>query len=71
MRPNDKPGFSLDFYNNMKFSTTDSDNDNRGDAHCAALYGVGWWYKGCTLSDTCINCNHFVSAYTVLAMKRI
>jgi len=72
---NDKPGDSFDFYNNMKFSTSDSDNDNRGDVHCAADYGVGWWYKSCLLSDsiadTCINCNYVVGAYTVLAMKRI
>ena len=32
--------------NNMKFSTSDNDNDRRS-GNCAAVYSSGWWYNNC------------------------
>ena len=39
--------------NNMKFSTSDNDNDRRS-GNCAAVYSSGWWYNNCYY----INPNH-------------
>ncbi|XP_060658646.1 fibrinogen-like protein 1 [Drosophila nasuta] len=43
-------GDSLDYHKNMKFSTSDWDND--GDpGHCAQTYKSGWWFKACFMSN--------------------
>ena len=34
------------YYNGMKFSTADNDNDESG-GNCAVIYRSGYWYKGC------------------------
>ena len=39
----------LDYNNNMKFSTYDSDNDTWHKGNCATKYfSSGWWYNDCT-----------------------
>nr|QVL22521.1 fibrinogen-like protein 1 [Crassostrea gigas] len=40
-------GDSLDYHNNMKFSTPDQDNDNK-DGSCAIFYKSGWWFNNCS-----------------------
>eukprot|EP00111_Clytia_hemisphaerica_P003109 TCONS_00008811-protein len=45
-------GFDMVYYNGMKFSTFDSDNDARGSQHkpCSeAFKNTGWWYKNCAM----------------------
>jgi len=67
-------GGNLEVYNNMKFTTSDNDNDNRN-FNCATYGDVagGWWYDGCTINDICPNCNRLDAGctYTFMAMKRI
>ncbi|KAL5011835.1 hypothetical protein ScPMuIL_010386, partial [Solemya velum] len=43
-------GDSLDYHNNMKFSTYDKDND-KNYANCAESYKGAWWYKSCSNSN--------------------
>ena len=38
---------SLYRHNRMSFSTPDSDNDGRREAHCAAEWEAGWWFNNC------------------------
>ena len=38
------------YYNNMKFSTLDNDNDGNGGS-CTAIYKSGNWYKNCRYID--------------------
>ena len=42
-------GDSLEYHNNIKFTTKDQDNDNYSSKNCAAAYEArgGWWYKSC------------------------
>ena len=35
---------------NMKFSTSDQDNDNSTN-HCAQMYESGWWFNDCSVSN--------------------
>ena len=39
--------FNALYFNGMKFSTPDNDNDEYSDGNCAAYYNVGYWYKYC------------------------
>nr|XP_034337980.1 fibrinogen-like protein 1 [Crassostrea gigas] len=41
-------GDSLDFHNNMKFSTPDEDNDSDSSRSCATKYRSGWWFNSCS-----------------------
>ncbi|KAK2155355.1 hypothetical protein LSH36_242g06008 [Paralvinella palmiformis] len=41
-------GDSLNYHNNMKFSTLDMDNDQADSYGCAATYHGGFWYNGCS-----------------------
>ena len=43
-------GDSLAHHNGMKFSTNDEDNDE-SDEHCALKFTSGWWYKSCDQSS--------------------
>jgi ficolin len=44
-------GDSLDYHNQMQFSTKDSDNDVNGGANCAVSWKGSWWYKNCHHSN--------------------
>ncbi|XP_065934031.1 angiopoietin-related protein 7 isoform X2 [Magallana gigas] len=44
-------GDSLNYNNNMKFSTPDQDNDGRSSGNCAANRRTGWWFKWCTYTN--------------------
>eukprot|EP00105_Crassostrea_gigas_P046221 XP_019930369.1 PREDICTED: fibrinogen-like protein A isoform X1 [Crassostrea gigas] len=39
-------GDSLNYHNNMKFSTPDQDNDNSS-VNCATTYRAAWWFNWC------------------------
>eukprot|EP00105_Crassostrea_gigas_P031345 XP_011454024.1 PREDICTED: ficolin-1 [Crassostrea gigas] len=41
-------GDSLDYHNNMKFSTPDEDNDSDSSRSCASKYRSGWWFNSCS-----------------------
>ncbi|XP_060073894.1 microfibril-associated glycoprotein 4-like [Ylistrum balloti] len=43
-------GDSLNYHNDMKFTTEDRDND-KWFLNCAAKDGAGWWYKNCGYSS--------------------
>uniref|UniRef100_A0A8W8JRP9 Fibrinogen C-terminal domain-containing protein n=1 Tax=Magallana gigas TaxID=29159 RepID=A0A8W8JRP9_MAGGI len=38
-------GDSLDYHNNMKFSTPDQDNDRHSSSNLAAKYRSAWWFN--------------------------
>ena len=42
-------GDSLEYHNNLKFTTKDHDNDSYSSKNCAVIYDArgGWWYKSC------------------------
>ena len=41
-------GDAMKYHNNVKFSTTDRDNDDVNTVNCADKYGgYGWWFKRC------------------------
>ena len=41
-------GDSMEYHNNVMFSTKDRDNDGVNTADCAKRYGgYGWWFKSC------------------------
>ncbi|XP_040170103.1 fibrinogen-like protein A [Anopheles arabiensis] len=40
-------GDSLNYHNNMKFTTMDRDNDNKKDVNCARPDRGGWWFNEC------------------------
>ena len=41
-------GDAMNYHNNIKFSTTDRDNDEVNTVNCADKYGgYGWWFKDC------------------------
>ena len=44
-------GNSLGYHNRMKFSTIDSDNDQRWSSNCAIRFKGGWWFNNCLTSD--------------------
>ena len=44
-------GNSLGYHNQMKFSTIDSDNDQRWSSNCAIRFKGGWWFNNCLISD--------------------
>ena len=39
------------YYNGMKFTTPDNDNDEKGNGNCAPSYKSGNWYKNCHYID--------------------
>lgn len=43
-------GDSLNYHNDMKFTTIDRDND-KWFLNCAAKDGAGWWYRNCGYSS--------------------
>ncbi|XP_033752089.1 microfibril-associated glycoprotein 4-like [Pecten maximus] len=43
-------GDSLNYHNDMKFTTIDKDND-KWFLNCAAKDGAGWWYRNCGYSS--------------------
>jgi len=69
-------GLTLDYNNEMAFTTSDSDNDKLGSRNCAAYSTIlgGWWHKKCAyycpncqkLNDRNPGCTH-----TFMVMKRI
>ncbi|XP_052715844.1 ryncolin-1-like [Crassostrea angulata] len=40
-------GDSLDYSNNMNFTTLDQDNDRSSGVNCATKYRSGWWFNEC------------------------
>ena len=40
-------GYSLNWENNLSFSTKDRDNDKWSDGHCAQQRHGAWWYNAC------------------------
>eukprot|EP00794_Sanderia_malayensis_P017986 gene17986-19783_t len=44
-------GNSLANENDMKFSTSDRDNDKNGNGNCAVNYKSGWWFNSCFHSN--------------------
>ncbi|XP_028391008.1 ryncolin-1-like [Dendronephthya gigantea] len=44
-------GDSLDYHNQMQFTTKDNDNDARSYGNCATRHKGGWWYNFCRYSD--------------------
>ncbi|XP_060667053.1 fibroleukin-like isoform X2 [Drosophila nasuta] len=38
----------IGYFENMKFTTFDHDNDKDDNVNCAAWYESGWWYKFCS-----------------------
>ncbi|XP_075041750.1 ficolin-1-like [Mixophyes fleayi] len=40
-------GDTMNYHNDMKFTTKDQDNDERETSNCAESYKGGWWYKRC------------------------
>ncbi|XP_050081822.1 fibrinogen-like protein 1 [Anopheles aquasalis] len=44
-------GDSLQFHKGMKFSTPDSDNDNKAEGNCAKTWSGGWWFNQCYHAD--------------------
>ena len=39
------------YYNNMKFTTPDNDNDESASSNCAATVKSGFWYYNCYYID--------------------
>ena len=41
---------AINYNNNRKFTTVDSDNDGWGSSNCASYFGGegGWWYTQCS-----------------------
>ena len=46
---------SLEYHNNMKFTTKDQDNDNYSTRNCAVTQNArgSWWYKYCHTAQHC------------------
>ena len=56
------------YHNHMEFSTSDRDNDMKGDGSCSNLSsGIGWWFKDCALAA--INNPLFGTYGTSLGLK--
>ena len=53
-------GDSLNYHNDMKFSTKDKDQDKLPNGHCALAYTGAWWYNRCYQSN--LNALHPLSA---------
>ena len=47
---NGTAGDGLHLQNGYKFSTKDSDNDDKSNGHCAQIYRGAWWFSFCHLS---------------------
>jgi len=66
-------GSTLDYNNDMAFTTSDSDNDKLGSRNCAVSNIIlgGWWHKDCAYY--CPNCKFLNSdcTHTFMVMKRI
>jgi len=66
-------GQTLDYNNDMAFTTSDSDNDKLGSRNCAVSNIIlgGWWHKDCAYY--CPNCKFLNSdcTHTFMVMKRI
>jgi len=69
-------GQTLDYNNDMAFTTSDSDNDKLGSRNCAAYSTIlgGWWHKACAYY--CPNCQNLNDrnpgcTHTFMVMKRI
>ncbi|EDV98287.1 GH23025 [Drosophila grimshawi] len=42
---------AMRFNKGQKFSTSDRDNDNDPEVHCAEVFQGAWWYNSCGLSN--------------------
>ncbi|XP_070552347.1 ficolin-2-like [Ptychodera flava] len=46
----------MTYQNGAPFSTSDIDNDNNVDYHCAEVYESGWWFKQAMVQGYNVNC---------------
>ncbi|XP_033645293.1 ficolin-1-like [Asterias rubens] len=49
--PTSTTGDSLNYHNNLQFSTRDFDNDGLSNSNCAEQHRGGWWYNTCFASN--------------------
>ena len=57
------------YYNGMKFSTADNDNDQWSGGNCAASEKNGWWYKSCGTNNINRQPPHVIGSVLFSEMK--
>lgn len=54
-------GDGMSYFNGMKFTTSDQDNDKHGHINCAnySYFNGGWWYNKCWTGNEAILNGHY------------